>query len=65
MLGAVAASSQLIQQGYSIIRFLFEAYSDVQKAPDLVLSRFRQVEQLIGAEHQSLSNRLQSFIAMR
>lgn len=49
LLGAIAASSQLIQQGYNIARFFLEAYSDIKMAPELVLNRLRQVGQVIGA----------------
>jgi hypothetical protein len=47
ILGAVAASSQVIQQAYNITKFFFEVYSEVKEAPALVLSRIRHVEQLI------------------
>jgi hypothetical protein len=48
ILGAVAASSQLIDQGFKITKFILQVYSDIRHAPELVSGRFRQIEQLIG-----------------
>jgi hypothetical protein len=48
ILGAFAASSQLIDQGFKITKFILQIYSDIQNAPVLVSTRFRQIEQLIG-----------------
>jgi hypothetical protein len=47
VLGAVAAATQLVEQGIKITQFLGELYSKVQDAPESVRKQLVHVEQLI------------------
>jgi hypothetical protein len=47
VLGAVAAATQLVEQGIKITQFLSKLYSKIQDAPESVRKHFVYVKQLI------------------
>jgi hypothetical protein len=47
ILGAVAAASQLFEQGLKITSFLYELYGKAKEAPESIQKQTVKVEQLI------------------
>lgn len=56
VLGAVAAASQLVQQGIEITKFLSDLYSKVQEAPESVRKQLVHIEQLIDIARLIIQN---------
>jgi hypothetical protein len=56
ILGAAAAASQLLQQGFQITKFICELYSAVQDAPESIRKQITQVEQLIDVARLIIQN---------
>jgi hypothetical protein len=48
VLGAVAAASQLLEQGANVTTFLWGLYSKIKHAPESIRKQIIQVEQLLG-----------------
>jgi len=48
ILGATAASTQLLEQAFKIAQLIYEVYSEIRKAPAFVADRLRHIEQLIS-----------------
>lgn len=48
ILGATAASAQLLEQVFKITQLIYEVYSEIRKAPAFVADRLQHIEQLIG-----------------
>jgi hypothetical protein len=56
ILGAVAAASQLLEQGADLTKFLWELYSKMKNAPESIRKQIFQVEQLLGLSRLFLQN---------
>lgn len=57
VLGALAAASQLVEQGLKIALFLSELYKKVQDAPESIRKQAVQIEQLVDICRLIESNR--------
>lgn len=55
-LGAAAAASQLLQQGFQITKFICELYSKIQDAPESIRKQVMQIEQLIDLARLVIQN---------
>jgi hypothetical protein len=56
ILGAAAAASQLLQQGFQITKFICELYTKVQDAPESIRNQTMHIEQLIGLARVIMQN---------
>jgi hypothetical protein len=56
ILGAAAAASQLLQQGFQITSFICQLYSKVQDAPESIRKQVMQIEQLIDLARLIIQN---------
>ena len=48
IIGATAASAQLLEQALKITQLVYGVYSDIREAPAFVADRVQHIEQLIG-----------------
>lgn len=56
ILGAAAAATQLLQQGFQITKFICELYSRIQDAPESIRKQVMQIEQLTDLARLIIQN---------
>jgi len=56
VLGAAAASSQLLEQGAKVTKFLWDLYSKMKDSPEQIRRQIIQIEQLLSLSRLFLEN---------
>lgn len=56
MLGAVAAATQLVEQGISITKFFYSLYTAINETPAAIQKQVIQVEQIIDLSRLIIQN---------